>query len=850
MAEQRGYLDHLFVIGFSDTKTYAPQGGGGQPKIRAVDRFHHGTQMMTETREAFEDADLRRERLSHLDDELQATGVVIVLEGEGTAFPLQLERLTRRPGRGTSPKPPQWLLLSVQPKTEGRPERATVWVSDEHRHTFLKLFQDFLEKDTQSGNPRNRELVANMARIRTAFLLDLWTSEGAPPVHGKQWWQLWLDPTDTAMSSVTSFTEVFGLQISDRTLRLPDRLVVWVEATWNELLPILSTVVPLTEIRRHDFIDTIEDLSRMGQQEYVIDLAERVIAPDPSAPAVCLLDTGALRSHVLLRDALSPRDHQAIKGKSGNDSHLHGHGTSMAGLALFGPHLEEQFTSTEQIELAHRLESVRMWPGRGQPEHTKIDHGTATTEAVALPEITHFRPRVFCLTLSSAPDGLPGEPTLWSAAIDAMAVGTDSARVGDEFQLISDPDPGNSRLFVIAAGNIDPADYRQDYRVASELAPIEDPAQAWNALTVGASTELVESPSHPEYTGWSPLAGHGELSPHSRTSVRFDHTKWPLKPDICMEGGNILSDGTDVNERHPLLSLRSCGNASDTALTSANATSAAAAQAARLAAIAMRRYPDYWPETIRGLLPHCAEWTPSMKREIDTARRGSKHEIEVLLRTFGWGVPTEDAVLNSSRQAVTLVTQDQFTPFEGTEFSMRSLRLHDLPWPAEALEALGEKDVRLRVTLSYFIEPSASRRGWQRRHSYASHGLRFDLQDSTETQQQFIARVSNTAQREEEGKTPGKDASKRWTLGPRRQGLGSLHQDDWYGTGAELSRCNSLAVFPVGGWWKYNRRTDREGQPVRYALLLSLQTKEEGVDLYTPIATRLQLPVPTMIDTP
>ncbi|MGV7903877.1 subtilisin family serine protease, partial [Mycobacterium kansasii] len=123
--------------------------------------------------------------------------------------------------------------------------------------------------------------------------------------------------------------------------------------------------------------------------------------------------------------------------------------------------------------------------------------------------------------------------------------------------------------------------------------------------------------------------------------------------------------------------------------------------------------------------------TPAMAKAVnDTSGRKKKLRQ---LRRFGWGVPTADAVLNSSNRAVTMVTQDQFIPFEGMEYSSRRFRLHTLPWPAEALTDLGEHNVRLRVTLSYFIEPSASRRGWRQKYAYASHSLRFDLQGALET---------------------------------------------------------------------------------------------------------------------
>lgn len=805
-----------------------------------MDRAGHGQGIQSAAKDAFAEAE--ETRTTHLprDEELRATGTVIILEGETAAYPLKLESLdtytTHKVAR------PKWILLSVREATEEHPERATVWVADAYRQKFLQLFQDYLDKNGTGGNPKNQDLVANIARIRQAVLSDLWTSDGEPPYHGRRWWELWLDAGGENLDAIHSFVATSGLRILDRSLTLRDRVIVWVEASWSQLEILPFTAVPITEIRRPEFIETVEDLDAVEQTDYVGDLVDRIRPAAEDAPAVCHLDTGVLRTHVLLQGSLAAEDHHTVVGVSGTDVHQHGHGTSMAGLALFGD-LEPHLLSAQTINLRHRLESVRMWPTRSEQAIEPIDYGSATVQAAALPEISSPRRRVYCLTLSCPPEN-SGEPTLWSAAVDALAVGTDSTRDGDRFQLIGAPVADNARLIVVAAGNVWP--YMDDHRTNSATSPVQDPAQAWNALTVGAYTDRAGLPQHPEYAGWSVVAKPGDLSPHSRTSVMFDQHRWPIKPDICMEGGNVLTDGAGgYNERHSLLSLRSTGSTNDVALTSANATSAATAQASRLAALTMDRYPDYWPETIRGLLTHSAEWTASMKQEVDDA--ATKADRHQLLRQFGWGVPTEEAVLNSSRQAVTLVAQDQFVPFHGPNLAMRHFRLHSLPWPTEVLEELGSAEVRLRLTLSYFIEPSASRRGWRNRYAYRSHGLSFDLQDSLENRTQFISRVNRDVQDVEEGSRPGKNASERWLIGPQSRHLGSLHQDEWHGTGAELARCSNVAVVPVGGWWKNNRRADRKGLPIRYALLLSLQTREQGVDLYTPIATQLQIPIATEI---
>ncbi len=44
-------------------------------------------------------------------------------------------------------------------------------------------------------------------------------------------------------------------------------------------------------------------------------------------------------------------------------------------------------------------------------------------------------------------------------------------------------------------------------------------------------------------------------------------------------------------------------------------TSAATAQAAYLAASILADYPNLWPETVRALIVHSADWTPAMRAQ-------------------------------------------------------------------------------------------------------------------------------------------------------------------------------------------------------------------------------------------
>ena len=67
-------------------------------------------------------------------------------------------------------------------------------------------------------------------------------------------------------------------------------------------------------------------------------------------------------------------------------------------------------------------------------------------------------------------------------------------------------------------------------------------------------------------------------------------------------------------------------------------TSAATALASRMAARLFARYPGIWPETVRALLVHFAEWTPEMLGGRDPWNL-TGDELRELLRTVGYGAP-------------------------------------------------------------------------------------------------------------------------------------------------------------------------------------------------------------------
>jgi len=94
---------------------------------------------------------------------------------------------------------------------------------------------------------------------------------------------------------------------------------------------------------------------------------------------------------------------------------------------------------------------------------------------------------------------------------------------------------------------------------------------------------------------------------------------------------------------------------------------------------------------------------------------------------------------------------------------------------------------------------------------------------------------------EEERPTRGDDTG--WFLGSEARNRGSIHSDISSGTAAELAARGRVAVFPVTGWWKELQSRDRSTLGARYAVLLSIESPTEDVDLWTPVAQEVGLPV-------
>ena len=724
-------------------------------------------------------------------------------------------------------------------------EKATVFIPEGKLAHFLRRFEAYATEQTEGGHRKNRDLVDRIAVVRLATLRELWTDDRArfPANDESIWWEVWLRRDDGhEVERFDAFAARAQIQVGARRLAFDDRVVCLAFATPAQLSGSLDVLNDLAELRRAKTGTAFfVDLSPTEQVEWAQDLLARLTPPDQNAPAVCVLDTGVTQAHPLIEPALAPEDASAVEAAWGSHDNgggptQAGHGTAMAGLALYGD-LAPLLAGTAQVVVRHRLESVKILPpaGANPPDL----YGAITAAAVNRPEVqAPNRQRVFSMAVTAPADGEPGQPTSWSAAVDALAAGRMFDVDPNGLVYLDEADEEAHRLFVISAGNVPRENFGLNHLDISDTESVQDPAQAWNALTVGAFTDkvLIDSPG---YDGWVPVARPGDLSPLSRTGVLLS-SKWPNKPDVVCEGGNVAHDGQLFDPGLPDFCLLSTFvRPLEKLFVRSNATSAATAQVARIAALARAEFPLIWPETVRALVVHSAQWTPVMKEAIQAAP--NKTQVRSLINRYGFGVPDVSRVLRSGNDALTLVAQSLIHPY--THGRTREMHIHRPPWPREILQQMGEQAVRLRVTLSYFVEPNPARRGWRAKHRYASHGLRFDVKTGDETVIQFHARLNKQAATEDgEGPTTHGDSAK-WLLGDQLRHRGSMHSDIWVGTAAELAARDVIGVYPVSGWWKEQPARDRSEIGARYALIVSIETDAENVDIWTPVAQQVGIPI-------
>jgi hypothetical protein len=512
----------------------------------------------------------------------------------------------------------------------------------------------------------------------------------------------------------------------------------------------------------------------------------------------------------------------------------------MAGVALYrdlGAAIEDG-----KANAPHWLQSSRLMvrPGQGTASDDNYEiWPVLTLGAVRAAEDADPRPRdrVFTLAITRTMQDPPLDgfgSTLWSHAIDQIA-----------------HHEGRGRLVVVSAGN---ARYDRWLTLAEQHPQLQlsekvhQPAQAANALTVGAFTERVELPGTKDYEGTEVVAKcPGGISPY--TSTGLPGTEWPIKPDVVMEGGNLGISGALPDASVPTLCALTTHHrhVHESPLGLISMTSEATARAAHLAASIWAVEPKLRPETIRGLIVHSASWTPEMLRQFDG--------LNDRLLACGYGVPDEDVARECAKERATVVFEDvmQNAIFEeepkkkpprrattkATQPKLRrKVKVFRLPIPDELLGDT-DPDVEVRVTLSYLAEPNKFGRRVLR-----GLDLKWDMQGPQEDEDAFLRRIN--ARRRATGadgrRAKASSRSFPWELGIQLRSRGTVQSDRCRVKMSHLVGDKLIAVVPVLGWW--DRRRELRQQQMSFSLIVSVF----GPGVYAAIKPLIEVPVETSIE--
>jgi Subtilase family len=827
-------LPHIVLIDPPAVSTYTGSGGGfSTPQSR--NRIAHGQYLQQKFNQAWQES---MDELSVVHSTRNGVYLEFISDPDAELVTKSLEKIGGHSVRLLNVRKVKTLFTNQNGQaSEQITTYATVYVAHTLKKFFADKIQQYLTEETKKGNPKHQSLLNSIASLRKALFDSFWVDSRKIVETIPEWIEVWL--SSNAQAALDEFdTLLNNLNIESRhgVLKFPERAVKVIFATKEQLEKLIQFSEYIAEYRcAKTTASFFLNQNNKQQAKWVTNLLERICVDADSLSSVCILDTGVNHGHPLLAPLLSQKDCQTVDALWGAHDHDE-HGTLMAGVVAYGD-LTAALESSDEIILTHRLESVKILP---LPPKQNAPHlwGYITSQAISLAQINApERVRCICMAVTADDDRDRGHPSSWSAELDQLASGADD---------------NTHRLIIVSAGNTsNVTDAGQKYPDVQLTNSVQDPAQSWNAIAVGAYTKLTQI-TDPKLVGYRAVAPTNGLSPFSTTSSEWTENKWPIKPELILEGGNLAIDGTGFVTECDELSLLSTYHDPQIAhFSNFGMTSAATAQLGWMAGKLQALNANFWPETVRALLIHSATWPEELKQQF--INDDSKTSYKYLLSICGYGVPDIDRAMYSAQNSLTMIAQAELQPFEKNEkgnYITRDMHLYELPWPKDVLLNLPfDTQVEMRITLSYFIEPGPGEIGWKDRYRYASHALRFELNSPGELKSDFMKRISAAARDEDEGKPDTNSPSKHWVLGSQARNKGSIHSDIWQGTAQELAASNVVAITPTIGWWRERHHLGRCNKTTRYSLVISITTPDESIDLYTPVAIQVSTPIPIVIPT-
>lgn len=543
-------------------------------------------------------------------------------------------------------------------------------------------------------------------------------------------------------------------------------------------------------------------------------IPERIPSPSLNAAKICILDSGINTAHPLLRSAIAESASFVVD----EDEFDHcGHGTAVAGIALYG--------DVEACD-ASNFWQPSLWLYNGKVLNSLGEFDTSTIETTLNHAVEYFVNlgcRVFNLSLGNTNAPYDGKHIRGIAyLLDVLA-------------------RRHNILFVVSAGNFsgssDPDVPQESWRaeypsyLIHNSSVIIDPAPALNVLTIGSYARhnaTFDAQRRPDEISHLSPAGELQPSPFTRHGPSV---KGAFKPEVVAHGGNFAApmrhDGGQWRAHARGLGVLSCHHQfqGNTLFSEQSGTSFSAPYISHLAGRLLNEYPDISANMLRAMLVNHAELTTQMENTFSVevgdaykAEPATRHR-SVIRDVVGYGMIEEDSLYRSSEEVVVMMCEEQIENDKHQFF--------ELPLPASFLRT--QRAVReLHITLAFSPAVRTTRL------DYVATQISFRLVKGTslqEVQQYFNHDIQDGTDSRND------DATSNRSITAQQRDHGTLQSSSW----------TFKSRSPNEKWFVVVTRNDREwgaslnNQYESYALVVTATDRENAeANLYAEIEARIR----------
>ena len=228
-----------------------------------------------------------------------------------------------------------------------------------------KKIEEYLNpaKDGKKG-PKHSTLLNAIASIRKTAIENLWSDDPDlyPSPAEVVWLEVWLPILGDRLAVMHDFiklAQIAGIQVSDNILEFPERTVLLAKGSIDAFSSSSLLMSKISELRRAKVTAEFFDYLELNEQrDWLANLLDRTTFESENSPYVCILDTGVNRGHPLL-SPLCSEDDLFVVDPNWDVADSNGHGTAMAGLAVWGD-LSNILAEVSPLQIKHRIESVKL----------------------------------------------------------------------------------------------------------------------------------------------------------------------------------------------------------------------------------------------------------------------------------------------------------------------------------------------------------------------------------------------------------------------------------------------------------------------------------------------------------